>query len=63
MTNKGQKDFNNGVSKGQKDFNNGVGTAYAMAACHQLLDYLATLPDAAIWYHASDMILDFETDA
>ena len=34
-----------------------------MAACHQLLDYLVTHPDAAIWYHASDMILAFDTDA
>ena len=34
-----------------------------MAACHQLLDYLATHPAAAIWYHASDMILAFDTDA
>ena len=34
-----------------------------MAVFHQLLDYLATHPDAAIWYHASDMILAFDTDA
>ena len=34
-----------------------------MTACHQLLDYLATQPDAAIRYHASDMILDFDTEA
>ena len=34
-----------------------------MAACHQLLYYLATHPDTDIWYHASDMILAFETDA
>ena len=34
-----------------------------MAACHQLLDYLATHPNAAIRYHASDMILAFDTDA
>ena len=33
-----------------------------MDSCHQLLDYLATHPDAAIWYHVSDMILDFDTD-
>ena len=32
-------------------------------ACHQILDYLATHPDAAICYHASDMILAFDTDA
>ena len=34
-----------------------------MAVCHQLLDYLATHPDAAVWDHTSDMILDFDTDA
>ena len=39
------------------------GTKDVMAACHQLLDYLETHPDAAIWYHASDMILAFNTDA
>ena len=33
-----------------------------MAACHQLLDYLATYPDVAILYHASDMILAFDTE-
>ena len=33
-----------------------------MDACHQLLDYLATYPDSAILYHASDMILAFDTD-
>ena len=37
-------------------------TEYAMTACHQLLDYIATHPDASIWYHASDMILAFDTD-
>ena len=39
------------------------GTKEVMAACHQLLDYLATHPDAAIWYHDSDMILAFGTEA
>ena len=39
------------------------GTEDVMAACHQLLDYLLTRPDAAIWYHASDMILVFDSDA
>ena len=34
-----------------------------MTACHQLLDYLVNLPDADIRYHASDMILAFDTDA
>ena len=33
-----------------------------MDVCHQLLDYLATHPDASIWDHTSDMILDFDTD-
>jgi hypothetical protein len=27
------------------------------------LDYLATHPDATIWYHASDMILHIHSDA
>ena len=34
-----------------------------MAARHQLLDYLVTHPNTVIRYHASDMILDFDTDA
>ena len=34
-----------------------------MAACHQLLDYLATHPNTKIRYHTSDMILDFDTGA
>ena len=33
-----------------------------MNACHQLLEYIATHPDAAMWYYASDMILAFNTD-
>jgi hypothetical protein len=33
------------------------------AATNQLLDYLATHPDAAIRYHASDMILHIHSDA
>ena len=39
------------------------GTEDVMAACHQLLDYLATHPNAAIRYHTSDMILAFDTGA
>ena len=39
------------------------GTEEVMAAFHQLLDYLSTHPEAAIWYHASDMILAFDIDA
>ena len=39
------------------------GTQAVLAAAHQLLDYLATHPNAAIRYHASDMILAFDTDA
>ncbi len=31
-------------------------------ACHQLLDYVATHPDAGICYHACDMILAVHTD-
>ena len=38
------------------------GTEAVLAASHQLLDYLETHPDAAIRYHASDMILAFDTD-
>ena len=38
------------------------GTKYVMDAYHQFLDYLATHPNAAIWYHASDTILAFDTD-
>ena len=38
------------------------GTEDVMTAFHQLLDYLSTHPDTAIWYHASDMILAFDTD-
>jgi hypothetical protein len=33
------------------------------AATNQLLDYLATHPDSAIRYHASDMILHIHSDA
>ena len=39
------------------------GTEGVMDACNQLLDYLATHPDTAIQYHASGMILAFNTDA
>ena len=39
------------------------GTETVMAACHQLLDYLVTRPDTAICYHASEIILAFDTDA
>jgi hypothetical protein len=33
------------------------------ATTNQLLDYLATHPDATIRYHASDMILHIHSDA
>ena len=39
------------------------GTEAFMDACHQLLDYLATHPNTAIRYHASNMILAFDTYA
>lgn len=39
------------------------GTKAVEEACKQLLDYVATHPDAAIRYHASDMILALDTDA
>jgi hypothetical protein len=38
-------------------------TEKAQAATNQLLDYLATHPDATIRYHASDMILHIHSDA
>jgi hypothetical protein len=38
-------------------------TKSVQQAAHHLLDYLATHPNAAIRYHASDMILAFDTDA
>jgi hypothetical protein len=39
------------------------GTEKTQAATSQLLDYLATHPDATIRYHASDMILHIHSDA
>jgi hypothetical protein len=38
-------------------------TEKMQAATNQLLDYLATHPDATIRYHASDMILHIHSDA
>jgi hypothetical protein len=38
-------------------------TGKTQAATNQLLDYLATHPDAVIRYHASDMILHIHSDA
>jgi hypothetical protein len=38
-------------------------TEKTQAATNQLLDYLATHPDAVISYHASDMILHINSDA
>jgi hypothetical protein len=38
-------------------------TEKTQAATNQLLDYLGTHPDAAIRYHASDMILHIYSDA
>jgi hypothetical protein len=38
-------------------------TKKTQAAADQLLDYLATHPDATIRYHASDMILHIHSDA
>ena len=35
------------------------GTTSAMDKAKQLLDYLATHPDAKIWYRASDMVMKF----
>ncbi len=39
------------------------GTQAVVEACHQVLDYVATHPDASIHYHACDMILAVDTDA
>jgi hypothetical protein len=38
-------------------------TEKSQAATNQMLDYLATHPDATIRYHASDMILHIHSDA
>ncbi len=38
------------------------GTQQTMAKSKQLLDYLATHPDAMVCFHASDMILNFHSD-
>jgi hypothetical protein len=38
-------------------------TEKTQAATYQLLDYLATHPDATIRYHASDMIVHIHSDA
>jgi hypothetical protein len=38
-------------------------TEKTQAAANQMLDYLATHPDATIRYHASDMILHIHSDA
>jgi hypothetical protein len=37
-------------------------TEKTQAATNQMLDYLATHPDATIRYHASDMILHIHSD-
>jgi hypothetical protein len=39
------------------------GTKALQTACHQLLDYVATHPNAGIRFHASDMILAIHTNA
>jgi len=38
-------------------------TLHTKISCHQLLDYLATFPNATIRFRASDMIAFCETDA
>jgi hypothetical protein len=38
-------------------------TEKTQSATHQMLDYLATHPDATIRYHASDMVLHIHSDA
>ena len=39
------------------------GTMNTMAKAKQLVDYLATHPDATIWFRASDMVLNVHSDA
>jgi hypothetical protein len=39
------------------------GTQAVANACHQLLDYVATHPNAGVGYHACDKILAVHTDA
>jgi hypothetical protein len=39
------------------------GTQAVANACHQLLNYVATHPNAGLWYHACDIILAVHTDA
>jgi hypothetical protein len=39
------------------------GTEHTMTKTKQLLDYLATHPDATVRFHASDMILNIHSDA
>ena len=39
------------------------GTERTMKKCKQLLDYLATHPEATVRFHASDMILNIHSDA
>jgi hypothetical protein len=39
------------------------GTEHTMTKTKQLLDYLATHPDAMVRFHASDMILNIHSDA
>ncbi len=34
-----------------------------MTKTKQLVDYLATHPDATVWFHASDMVLNIHSDA
>ena len=34
-----------------------------LAKCHQLLDYVLTHPNTTIQYHASDMVLNVDSDA
>ena len=38
-------------------------TKNTQKACQVLLDYCATYPNVHLWYHASDMILNMDSDA
>ena len=39
------------------------GTEQTMQKCKQLLDYLASHPNATVHFHASDMIMNIHSDA
>ena len=38
-------------------------TEQTMGRCINLRNYLATIQDAKVWFHASDMIINIQSDA